>query len=71
MNGRKVYNVRFYSLSIIQGWKERRGRGKEDKGRSVEGREGEEEEEAGAGGRRRVFRLRWMAEEGCTSVSIC
>lgn len=43
MNGRKVYNVRFYSLSIIQSWKKQRGGGKEDKSeRKTGGRRGGE-----------------------------
>ena len=50
MNGRKVYNVRFYSPSIIHNWKKLRGRGKEDRSERKR-REGEEEARA-EGGRR-------------------
>lgn len=39
MNGRKVYNVRFYSPSIIQSWKKQRGRGKEDRSERKGGKE--------------------------------
>ncbi|KAI9528621.1 hypothetical protein NQZ68_018803 [Dissostichus eleginoides] len=42
VNGRKVYNVRFYSLSIIQSWKKQRVGGNEDKSER-KGREGEQE----------------------------
>lgn len=72
VNRRKVYNVRFYSLSIIQSWKKQKGEGKEDKSEQRR-REGEEEAKSGGGSdvRRCVFRLWWMLAEGCTLVSIC
>lgn len=60
MNGRKVYNVRFYSLSIIQSWKKQRGRGKEDKSEwKRKGRRG------GGEGRRRERR-----EEVCVQTVV-
>lgn len=73
MNGRKVYNVRFYSLSIIQSWKKQRGGGKEDKSERKKTGEGEEEVRAAERSdvRRCALRLWWMSAEGCTSVSIC
>lgn len=52
MNGRKVYNVRFYSLSIIQSWKKQRGGGKEDKSERKKTGEGEEEVRGGREERR-------------------
>lgn len=56
VNGSKVYNVRFYSLSIIQRWKKERGRGKGGQERAEkEGRRG------GSDARRCAFRLRWMS----------
>lgn len=56
VNGSKVYNVRFYSLSIIQRWKKQRGRGKGGKERRK---------------RRKEVCVQTAVDVGCTSVSIC
>lgn len=48
VNGHKLYNVRFYSLSIIQSRRKWREEEKEDKSEQKR-REGEEEAKAGGG----------------------